>query len=48
MPSLAAVAALLKETDARRREQWWSADALRCRRTARLRRLAASAARTRY
>ncbi|MGH7512610.1 MAG: hypothetical protein ACREOQ_06785, partial [Gemmatimonadales bacterium] len=48
MPSLAAVAALLKETRARRREQWWSAEALRRRRTARLRRLAASAARTRY
>jgi phenylacetate-CoA ligase len=48
MPSLAAVAALLKETRARRREQWLGADELRRRRTARLRRLAAAAARTRY
>jgi phenylacetate-CoA ligase len=48
MPSLAAVAALLKETRARRREQWRSADEIQRGRTARLRRLAAAAARTRY
>jgi len=48
MPSVAAVAALLTETRARRREQWLRPDELARRRLARLRRLAAAAGRTPY
>jgi len=48
MPSLAAVAVLVMETRARRREQWLRPDELARRRVARLRGLAAAAARTRY
>jgi phenylacetate-CoA ligase len=48
MPSLTAVAALLNATRARRREQWLPADELRRLRVARLRRLAAVAARAPY
>jgi phenylacetate-CoA ligase len=48
MPSLRAVAALLREIRSRRREQWLSAAELRAQRVARLRRLATVAARTRY
>jgi len=48
MPSVRAVAALLQEIRARRREQWLSPAELHALRAHRLRRLAAAAARTRY